>query len=126
MVNEKFRDDLVIWNSNKSEIDEIHKHMKKYQDRIKALKGNNENIEKKLIKYMKNNNLNDKKLVIDNFKISLDESKRSESISKGFLLEKLTMYFNNEERAKKIVDYIYESREVTSKYVLKRNCSKKK
>ena len=120
MVNEKFKEDLVKWNNYKKEIDQINLHIKKYHDRIKNLKVNSDNIEKKLVKYMQNNNMNSKKIIIENNSITFQESKRSESISKKYLLEKLEKYFKNKKEAEKIVDFIYNSREITTKYVLKR------
>jgi hypothetical protein len=53
-------------------------------------------------------------------------SKVTESVSKGYILSKLTEYFKSKEKAKEVTDYLYNSRGYSEKTELKRTITKKK
>ena len=55
-------------------------------------------------------------------KLQMGQSKRTESLSKQYILQKLTTYFGSEDDAQKIVDYLYSNRVVTMTDSIKRRC----
>lgn len=72
-----------------------------------------------VLNYMANNDMTDRKLVVNEGKLSYGTSRTSESISKKYIMNKLTAYFKDEKKAEDITNYLYDNRNVTERNVLK-------
>ena len=72
-----------------------------------------------VLNYMASNDMTDRKLVVNEGKLSYGTSKTSESISKKYIMEKLTIYFQDEKKAEEVTNYLYDSRNTTEKNVLR-------
>ena len=127
--NERFKSVLNEWNRLNDDIDLLNKAMKEkmkpYETKIQLLKDKSKKLETTLVNYMEHNNLNNKKIVVENKSIECQTSKRSEPVSKDFIFKKLEELLDKT-KAEKIVDYIYSNRQVTNKLVLKRKEIKSK
>ena len=126
--NDRFQSVLGEWNRINDDIDLLQKAMKErikpYETKLQLLKDKSKKLETTLVNYMEYNGLNDKKIIVENKSIECQTSKRSEPVSKDFILKKLGEIFD-EQKASKLVEYIYNNRQVTNKLVLKRKEVKK-
>ena len=127
--NERFKSVLNEWNRLNDDIDLLNKAMKEkmkpYETKMQLLKDKSKKLETTLVNYMEHNNLNNKKIVIENKSIECQTSKRSEPVSRDFIFKKLEELLDKT-KAEKIVEYIYSNRQVTNKLVLKRKEIKSK
>lgn len=111
---DKFKKKIKIYVSYDDKI-------KKYNTELKKLREKKYKLEQSIIKFMNNNQMNNTIInLTDGGKLQLSESKKTESLSKNYILQKLTTYFSSEEDAQKIVDYLYSNRVVMIKNSIKR------
>lgn len=126
--NDRFKSVLGEWNRINDDIDLLQKAMKEkmkpYETKLQLMKDKSKKLETTLVNYMEHNGLNDKKIIVENKSIECQNSKRSEPVSKDFILKKLGEILD-EQKAAKLVEYIYNNRQVTNKLVLKRKEVKK-
>jgi hypothetical protein len=126
--NDRFKSVLGEWNRINDDIDLLQKAMKEkmkpYETKLQLMKDKSKKLETTLVNYMEHNGLNDKKIIVENKSIECQTSKRSEPVSKDFILKKLGEILD-EQKAAKLVEYIYNNRQVTNKLVLKRKEVKK-
>jgi hypothetical protein len=126
--NDRFQSVLGEWNRINDDIDLLQKaikeRMKPYETKLQLLKDKSKKLETTLVNYMEYNGLNDKKIIVENKSIECQTSKRSEPVSKDFILKKLGEILDDQ-KASKLVEYIYNNRQVTNKLVLKRKEVKK-
>ena len=83
-------------------------------------------IQSGIIDYMSVNKLEDKELIISDGKLKYSSSKTSEPLSKSYIEQKLTMFLKNPQLAKDATEFLYSSRAIKTKVILKRTVSKKK
>jgi hypothetical protein len=95
--------------------------IKRYNLELRKLRQEKSRLEQSIIKFMNKNQMNDTIIKLTGGgKLEIGQSKRTESLSKNYILEKLTLYLGSEDDAKKIVDYLYSNRVVTMKDSIKR------
>lgn len=95
--------------------------IKKYNSELKKLRQEKSKLEQSIIKFMDKNQMNDTIIKLTGGgKLLMSQSKRVESLSKQYILQKLTAYFGSEKDAEKIVDYLYSNRVITMKNSIKR------
>ena len=117
-VSDNFKTNIKHW----VDLDNKQKELRK-----KALQFGKEKdkIQAGIIDYMSANKLEDKDLIISDGKLKYSYSKTSESISKGYIEQKLAIFLKNPQVAKEATEFIYSSRTTKKKATLKRTVSKK-
>jgi len=68
--------------------------------------------------------MNKSKIEMGNIVITMGESKRTESVSKEYLVRKTKEFFKDDKTANKFIDFIYNSRQQTIDNCLKRKVKK--
>ena len=97
---------------------------KEYKAKLSDLKKNKDGVETLIIQYMQSNNIQDKDIHIGEHVLKYGESKSTEGITKKLITERLTEYFQNEQKALEVTEFIYSNRNSVSKPVLKLNIPK--
>ena len=98
-------------------IDEEIKYLEK---KIKILKEREKKINPILQNYMKNNNIQDINLN-ENYNLNRIEKDYYKPINKEYILKSLSSIIDNEMKINKIIDYLYNNRDMTTKYLLEIN-----
>ena len=99
---------------------EIDNKQKKVRELVNNLKKEKEKYQEYILDYMSGNNITNKKILINDGKLSYIETKTSQTITKKYIIDKLTTYFNNSKKAEEIANLLYDNRETKTKSVLKR------
>lgn len=111
---DKFKKQIKVYVSYDDKI-------KKYNAELRKLRQEKSKLEQSIMKFMDKNQMNDTVInLTGGGKLQLGQSKRTESLSKQYILQKLTTYFSSEKDAQKIVDYLYSNRVVTMTNSIKR------
>ena len=105
---------------------EIDNKMNKIKELNKSLKKERDNVDKFILNYMNENNMQNKNIILSDGKLRYVTTKTSESITKKYIQAKLTEFFNAKEKAKEVTNYIYDTRNQTENVQLKRSINKKK
>ena len=104
---------------------EIDNQIKKANEAIKILKDEQKQLGAVVITYIKKNNLENHDIGLGNEgKIKLALSNRTASITRKYIEERLTKYFNSASKAKEVTEFIYADRTKTQSEYISR--SKKK
>lgn len=113
------------WIAYDDKINEINDKIKKTQENTKELKKNKENISVKITQYLKDNNMEESSIEINNNKIKLQETSQYSSITLKFLKECLLHYFkDNTEEYETLFNFIKDNRQMTKKIDLQRKIIK--
>ena len=91
--------------------------MDNLNNKIRELKDYNKKLSDGIINFMEKNKKND--LSYNNTQFELKKNKSQSTISQKLLKESLQSYFNDNEKANKIIKYILDSRISTEKIELK-------
>ena len=105
-MSQEFKKAILDWNN--------------IQQKIKGYKERANDIETKILDYMKQNRMDKSKLEIGDVVITMGESKRTESVNREYLLQKAKDYFKDDKQAEKFVNFVYETRQQTINNCLKR------
>lgn len=113
---EFFKKDVGDYNDIDTQIKELKKKMKPYQDKIKELAQKKKQKQEEVLSFMSSNNL-DVCHVGDDSKLELKNTSVSKPITKGDVYDRIYKYFseetektddmNNQEKSKFLHDYIY-------------------
>lgn len=108
----EFKEDIREWVSQQREISRVQGEMAPLEKKIRKLKAKSASLEAKIVDFMSKNNMSGSRIEIGgDANIFMKDVGRIESISRDFLLKKATAYFKDESTAKRLVDFIYNSRE---------------
>lgn len=105
---------------------EIDNKMNKIKELNKSLKKERDNVDKFILNYMNENNMQNKNIILNDGKLRYVTTKTSESITKKYIQAKLSEFLNDKERAKEATNYIYDTRNQKENVQLKRSINKKK
>ena len=113
---EDFNENMINWINNDNEI-------KKYNDKIKSLKEKRNSFETEILLHIENNNLQDNIFNLPSYssKIQYNKNKSYENMTNKFLTDKFTKYFNDENKAKELLEFLKSERSCDNKVSLKRN-----
>jgi len=89
----------------------------KLNSRISEIRKEKKGVENFVVNFMEANQMTNKNILINGGKLKYDVSNSKESITKKYILEKLTAYFKDEKKAEEITNYIYDARAVTTEKV---------
>lgn len=109
-----------IQTTNKIKV--IQDQIKQLRTKLKPYEERKTKLQPQIISYISNSKSNSKSkgLRYHNYKIQTFASKRTQTISKDYLEQTLSKYFNNDEKkTKHLLDYIYDNRKVTTTQTLR-------
>jgi len=89
----------------------------KLNSRISEIRKEKKGVENFVVNFMEANEMTNKNILINGGKLKYDVTSSRESITKKYILEKLTAYFKNEKKAEEVTNYIYDSRGMTAEKV---------
>ena len=118
-VTNDFKTSIKKWvqiDNKQKDIRLLSSNLKKEKDKLQMY----------ITEYMENNNMQKKNILLNDGKLQYSTSKSTKPISKKYIIDKLTPYFNSKDKATEIADLLYENRETTFKSTIKRLKSKKK
>lgn len=91
----------------------------KYKIKLNDIKKEKEKINNELIHYLEENNITDKDIIFGNKKIKYSSQNITENITKKLILERLTIFLGNQEKAQQALNYIYSDRDKNTKKYIK-------
>ncbi len=101
---------------------QINEHEEKLKEEMKKIKNEKDSLENSIMKFMENNNITDRDIDVGDFKIKYSSNKKTEGITKKLIYERLLQFLQNhpnnafsgnsqnEEKAKELLDFIYQER----------------
>ena len=112
----EFNSNVIKWIDYDNEI-------KKYNDKFKILKSEKNSLEANILSHIENNNLQENifNLPAYSSKLKYNKNKSYETMTNKFLIDKFTKYFNDEDKAVHLFNFLKEERSLTSKCYLKRD-----
>ena len=99
---------------------DIDNKQKKLREVSSNLRKDKDKYQEYILDYMSNNNIKNKNILINDGKLCYSETKTTQTITKKYIIDKLTTYFKSSKKANDIADLLYDNREVKKKSVLKR------
>lgn len=112
-ISSDFKSAIKKW----VELDNKHKKIKELNSSLKKEK---DKYTSYIMDYMTDNNLTKKNVLISDGKISCVETKTTQTLSKKYLIEQLTIYLKNKDKAIEAANFVYDNREVKTKTNIKR------
>ena len=112
-VTNDFKTSIKKWvqiDNKQKDIRLLSSSLKKEKDKLQMF----------ITEYMENNNMQKKNILLNDGKLQYSTSKSTKPISKKYIIDKLTPYFNSKDKATEIADLLYENRETTFKSTIKR------
>jgi len=123
-MSQEFKKYILEWNSIQDKIKETNQQIAPFQKKVRLYKDQAGGLENKIVGYMQENKMNKSKIELGNVVITLGESKRTESVSKEYLVRKTKEFFKDDKTANKFIDFFYNSRQQTIDNCLKRKVKK--
>ena len=111
------------FNSNVVQWIEYDNEIKQYNDKIKSIKSEKSSLEVDILSHIENNDLKNNILNLPSYssKLQYNSNKSYETMTNKFLLENFTKYFNDESKAKDLLEFLKNNRKFENKVSLKRN-----
>ena len=111
------------FNSNVIKWMDFDNEIKKYSDKMKTLKSEKNSLEVNILSHIENNNLQENIFNLPSYssKLKYNKNKSYETMTNKFLIDKFTKYFNDEDKAIHLFNFLKEERSLTSKCYLKRD-----
>jgi len=111
------------FNSNVIKWMDFDNEIKKYSDKMKTLKSEKNSLEVDILSHIENNNLQENIFNLPSYssKLKYNKNKSNETMTNKFLIDKFTKYFNDEDKAIHLFNFLKEERSLTSKCYLKRD-----
>jgi hypothetical protein len=125
-MSESFKKTILEYEKTQQAIKNLNDQLAPYQKKLKQYKERTVSLESKIVDYMMENKMGGSKLELGDVVITMGETKRTETVSKDFLLKKCIEFLKDEKMAKKLVDYVYGSRQQNVSNCLRRKVIKKK
>tara|TARA_B110000858_G_C17599202_1_gene379290 strand:- start:14 stop:358 length:345 start_codon:yes stop_codon:yes gene_type:complete len=112
----EFNTNVIKWIDYDNEI-------KKYNDKLKSLKSEKNSLEVDILSHIENNNLQQNIFNLPSYssKLKYNKNKSYETMTNKFLIDKFNKYFNDEDKAIHLFNFLKDERSLTSKCYLKRD-----
>ncbi len=105
---------------------EIHNREEELKEELKNMKEEKDRLENGILGFIEDNEYQDRDLVVGDYKMKYTKTKQSETVTKKYTFDRLVTYFQgDEERAKEVLDFVYNDRGTVIKTSLKLNLIKK-
>lgn len=118
-----FKTDLKKWIALDNEIRIIQNKIKKLNDETKSYKDNKEELTHKITNFMRENNMESNVITTSDGSIKFHESVIQSSITLKFLKTSLLQYYENEDEAEKVFNFIKNNRSSKTYFDLHRKIS---
>jgi len=125
-MSSEFKKVVLEWNAIHQKIKESNEQIAPFQKKIKAYRERADGLENKILDYMRENRMNNSKMEVGDVVITMGETKRTDSMSRDYLLQKTKEFFRDDKLADRFVSYVYDNRQQTVSNVLKRKENKPK
>lgn len=125
-MSESFKKTILEYEKMQQAIKNLNAQLAPYQKKLKHYKERSAGLEGKIVDYMRENKLGGSKLELGDVVITMGETKRTESVSRDYMLKKCSEFLRDEKLAKKLVEYVYGSRQQNISNCLKRRENRKK
>ena len=125
-MSSEFKKVVLEWNAIHQKIKETNEQIAPFQKKIKAYRERADGLENKILDYMRENRMNNSKMEVGDVVITMGETKRTDAMSRDYLLQKTKEFFRDDKLADRFVSYVYDNRQQTVSNVLKRKENKPK
>lgn len=113
-VTDEFKKNIGSWIK-------LDEEEKKYKFNIKNIKDKKDQLEENILEYMRSNQIEHKDINLGTGgKLKYAQIKVQENITKKLIIDKLSKYFNDSDKAREITDFIYSDRKNDTKIYLKK------
>ena len=111
------------FNSNVIQWVEYDNQIKQYNEKIKSIKSDKSTLEVNILSHIENNDLKNNVFNLASYssKLQYNSNKSYETMTNKYLIDKFTKYFNDEDKALHLFNFLKEERSLTSKCCLKRD-----
>ena len=111
------------FNSNVVQWMEYDNQIKQYNDKIKSIKSDKSSLEVDILSHIENNDLKNNVFNLPSYssKLQYNSNKSYETMTNKYLLDNFTKYFNDENKAKELLEFLKSNRKFEPKITLKRN-----
>ena len=111
------------FNSNVIQWVEYDNQIKQYNEKIKSIKSDKSTLEVNILSHIENNDLKNNVFNLSSYssKLQYNSNKSYETMTNKFLLDNFTKYFNDENKAKELLEFLKNNRKFENKVSLKRN-----
>lgn len=114
-----------LFKTNVKRFMEINDQEDKIKEKMRELKTEKDVLEDFIIQFMENNSITDRDIDGGNYKLRYAQNKKTESVTKKLIHDRIIQYFDgNEQKTKELMDLIYQER--TSEMVSSIKLSAKK
>lgn len=125
-MSSEFKKVVLEWNAIHQKIKETNEQIAPFQKKIKAYRERADGLENKILDYMRENRMDNSKMEVGDVVITMGETKRTDAMSRDYLLQKTKEFFRDDKLADRFVSYVYDNRQQTVSNVLKRKENKLK
>lgn len=125
-MSQEFKKTILDWNTIQDKIKQTTEEIAPFQKKIKAYKEQSDILENKIVGYMQENRLGKSKIEMGDIVITMSESKRTESLSRDYIIRKSREFFKDDKNANQFVEFLYNSRQQTVENCLRRKINNKK
>ena len=111
------------FNSNVIQWVEYDNQIKQYNEKIKSIKSDKSTLEVNILSHIENNDLKNNVFNLSSYssKLQYNSNKSYETMTNKYLLDNFTKYFNDENKAKELLEFLKNNRKFDNKVSLKRN-----
>lgn len=115
-AQQKLKKRVINYIQTTNKIKQVNEKIKQLRQTLKPYEERKRKLAPHILTYLNSTNTsNSKGLQIHNYKLTAVTSKRTQCISKDYLQQSLTTYFNGDKKkAQHLLDYIYNNRKVTT------------
>ena len=125
-MSDSFKKMILEYEKMQQAIKNLNAQLVPYQRKLKQYKDRAGNLEGKIVDYMREDKMGGSKLELGDVVITMGETERTESVSRDYLLKRCSEFLRDEKLAKKLVEYVYESRQQNVSNCLRRKVNSKK
>ena len=111
------------FNSNVIQWVEYDNQIKQYNEKIKSIKSDKSTLEVNILSHIENNDLKNNVFNLSSYssKLQYNSNKSYETMTNKYLLDNFNKYFNDENKAKELLEFLKNNRKFDNKVSLKRN-----
>ena len=117
---EEFKKLIIQWEKINRRVEELGRQIQPVTDQIKDEKKVADELEVKIVDYMCQNNLKKSKIDIGDITINIRDYNRTQTMNREYLVKKCTEFLRDEKTANKLIEYIFQGRQQTTRSHLTR------
>jgi len=125
-MGDNFKKQILEWEKTQQAIKSLNDQLKPYQKRLQLYKEKSAGLEGKIVDYMRENKMGGSRIELGDVSIVMGESKRTETVSRQYMERKCGEFLGDEKMAKRLVNYVYDSRERNVSNCLRRKENKRR